>query len=78
MILDVKFLDVSTGFVFAGSDPDIAKSHGLILKTTNGRTWRTVYTSARPFELMWKGAFPSGPRWTPAICRAWAPWTIAC
>ncbi|MCX5743770.1 MAG: hypothetical protein NT062_14860, partial [Proteobacteria bacterium] len=60
MILDVKFQDVSTGFVFAGSDPDVTKSHGLIARTTDaGRTWKIVYTSTRPYELMWKGAFPS-------------------
>ena len=60
MILDVKFVDVSTGFVFAGSDPDVTASHGLIEKTTDsGRTWRKVYESARPYELLWKGAFPT-------------------
>ena len=60
MILDVKFVDVSTGFLFAGSDPDVTKSNGIIAKTTDsGRTWKIVYRSARPFELMWKGAFPS-------------------
>lgn len=60
MILDVKFLDPSTGFVFAGTDPDAAKSHGLIAKTADGgRTWKTVYESKRPYELMWKGTFPS-------------------
>lgn len=60
MILDVHFVDVSTGFVFAGSDPDVTKSNGVIAKTTDsGRTWKIVYRSARPFELMWKGSFPS-------------------
>ena len=60
MILDVKFLDPSTGFVFAGTDPDAAKSHGLIAKTVDGgRTWKLVYESRRPYELMWKGTFPS-------------------
>lgn len=60
MILDVKFLDPSTGFIFAGSDPDSAKSHGLIAKTSDGgRTWRTVYQSQRPHELMWKGSCPT-------------------
>lgn len=60
MILDVKFQDPSVGFLFAGSDPDVAKSHGLIEKTTDGgRSWRKVYESTRPFELMWKGAFAS-------------------
>jgi photosystem II stability/assembly factor-like uncharacterized protein len=59
-ILDVKFLDPSIGFVFAGSDPDVSKSHGVIVKTTDGgRTWKKVYESTRPYELMWKGAFPS-------------------
>ncbi|HEU0036734.1 MAG TPA: hypothetical protein VFQ53_39245 [Kofleriaceae bacterium] len=60
MILDVKFLDASTGFVFAGTDADAVKSHGLIIKTTDGgRTWKTVYESQRPYELMWKGSCPS-------------------
>ena len=60
MILDVHFLDPSLGFLFAGSDPDVTKSHGLIARTTDaGRTWKIVYESQRPFELMWKGAFPS-------------------
>ncbi len=60
MILDVKFLDASTGFVFAGTDPDAAKSHGLIAKTTDsGRTWKLVYQSKRMYELMWKGTCPS-------------------
>ncbi len=58
MILDVKFVDVSTGFLFAGSDPDVTQSHGVIAKTSDsGRTWKIVYESARPFELMWKGTF---------------------
>lgn len=60
MILDVKFLDPSNGFVFAGSDPDVATSHGLIARTQDGgATWKIVYDSKRPFELMWKGACPS-------------------
>lgn len=60
MILDVHFLDASTGFVFAGDDPDVTKSHGLIARTLDsGLTWQVVYRSQRPFELMWKGAFPS-------------------
>jgi photosystem II stability/assembly factor-like uncharacterized protein len=60
MILDVHFVDVSTGFVYAGSDPDVTKSNGIIAKTTDsGRTWKIVYRSQRPFELMWKGSFPT-------------------
>jgi photosystem II stability/assembly factor-like uncharacterized protein len=60
MILDVKFLDANTGFLFAGTDPDAAASHGLIEKTTDsGHTWKKVYESSRAYEIMWKGAFPS-------------------
>jgi photosystem II stability/assembly factor-like uncharacterized protein len=60
MILDVHFVDVSTGFVFAGSDPDVSVSNGLIVRTVDaGRTWSVVYRSQRPFELMWKASFPS-------------------
>ena len=58
MILDVKFLDADTGFVFAGTDKDNAKSNALILKTSDGgRSWREVYRSARPRELIWKASF---------------------
>lgn len=58
MILDVKFLDPNTGFVFAATNGDIAQSHGLILKTTDGgRSWRQVYRSNRLNEILWKGAF---------------------
>ena len=60
MILDIKFLDVNTGFIFASDDTDVEKSHGLILRTTDsGRSWHPVYRSTRPFELMWKASFPS-------------------
>jgi photosystem II stability/assembly factor-like uncharacterized protein len=58
MILDVKFLNADTGFVFAGSNKDISQSEGLILKTSDGgKTWREVYRSARKFENSWKGSF---------------------
>ncbi|GAA4719141.1 hypothetical protein H9L13_08220 [Sphingomonas lutea] len=58
MILDVKFIDARTGFVFAGSNSDIKDSEALILKTTNGgRTWRPVYRSGRKLENSWKGSF---------------------
>jgi len=60
MILDVKFVNESTGFVCAASDPDVAKSHARILKTVDsGKTWKIVYESARPYEITWKCAFPS-------------------
>lgn len=58
MILDVKFLDPNIGFVFAATSGDVAQSHGLILKTTDGgRTWRKVYESSRLNEIMWKASF---------------------
>jgi len=60
MILDVKFLDPNTGFVFAGSNGDLSRSSALILKTTDGgRTWREVYRSKRDSEIIWKSAFAS-------------------
>jgi photosystem II stability/assembly factor-like uncharacterized protein len=61
MILDVKFVDPNTGFVFAGTSSDVAKSNALILETRNGgRTWREVYRSKRPQEIIWKASFPGG------------------
>lgn len=60
MILDVKFLDPDTGFVFAGSSSDLAKSNALILATSDGgRTWREVYRSQREQEIIWKASFPN-------------------
>ena len=60
MILDVKFLDPNIGFVFAGTSGDVSQSNALILKTTDGgRTWRQVYHSARPMEIIWKASFPN-------------------
>jgi photosystem II stability/assembly factor-like uncharacterized protein len=58
MILDVKFIDPNTGFVFAGTNGDLMQSNALILKTTDGgRTWRQVYRSTRPNEIIWKASF---------------------
>ena len=58
MILDVKFLDPNTGFVFAGTNGDLGKSHALIMKTTDGGlTWRDVYRSERSSEIIWKSSF---------------------
>jgi photosystem II stability/assembly factor-like uncharacterized protein len=60
MIVDVKFFDAMNGVVFAGTDADIERSHALIVATHDGgKSWRKVYTSSRPFELTWKGSFPS-------------------
>ncbi len=58
MILDVKFFDPNTGFVFAATSGDLAQSNGLILKTNDGgRTWRQVYRSSRLNEIIWKASF---------------------
>jgi photosystem II stability/assembly factor-like uncharacterized protein len=60
MILDVKFFDASTGFVFAGTDSDAERSSALILATHDGGdTWTEVYRSTRPLELIWKASFPT-------------------
>jgi photosystem II stability/assembly factor-like uncharacterized protein len=60
MILDVKFLDAQRGLVFSGTDSAVESSNALILRTEDGgETWATVYRSTRPFEITWKGAFPT-------------------
>jgi photosystem II stability/assembly factor-like uncharacterized protein len=61
MILDVKFFDPNTGFVFAATSGDLAQSNALILKTNDGgRTWRQVYRSNRLNEIIWKASFANG------------------
>jgi photosystem II stability/assembly factor-like uncharacterized protein len=61
MILDVKFLDANTGFVFAGTHGDIRQSEGLILKTRDGgKSWKAVYRSGRKMENSWKASFADG------------------
>jgi photosystem II stability/assembly factor-like uncharacterized protein len=58
MILDVKFVDANTGFVFAGTSADASQSEALVLKTSDGgATWREVYRSGRKFENSWKASF---------------------
>jgi photosystem II stability/assembly factor-like uncharacterized protein len=60
MILDVKFRDAYTGYVFAGTSSDVAQSHALILRTADGgKTWREVYHSDRTNEIIWKASFPT-------------------
>ncbi len=60
MILDVKFFDAMNGIVFGASDADVQVSHARILRTDDGgNTWKTAYESKRPFEITWKGSFPS-------------------
>jgi photosystem II stability/assembly factor-like uncharacterized protein len=60
MILDVKFFDAMNGVVFGASDSDVQTSHARIIRTQDGgATWKVVYESKRPFEITWKGSFPT-------------------
>lgn len=60
MILDVKFFDEANGLLFAASDANIERAHGLILSTRDGgTTWTRQYQSMRPFETTWKASFPT-------------------
>jgi photosystem II stability/assembly factor-like uncharacterized protein len=60
MILDVKFFDAMNGVVFGASDANVEVSHARIIRTKDGGvTWNTAYESKRPFEITWKGSFPS-------------------
>lgn len=59
MILDVKFFDENTGLVFASTNASPNSAQGLVLRTEDGgKSWREVYRSGRPFELIWKASFP--------------------
>jgi photosystem II stability/assembly factor-like uncharacterized protein len=59
MILDVTFFGENTGLVFAATNVDPAQAEGLVLRTEDGgKTWREVYRSGRPYELIWKASFP--------------------
>jgi photosystem II stability/assembly factor-like uncharacterized protein len=60
MILDIHFVDADTGFIAGASEPEEAKAHARILKTTDGgKSWRAVYDSDRAGDNNWKLAFPS-------------------
>jgi photosystem II stability/assembly factor-like uncharacterized protein len=60
MILDVYFQTPEIGLLCAGSDADVSRSNALILRTKDGgKTWKKVYQSTRPYELTWKGSFPT-------------------
>ena len=60
MILDIRFLDRTTGFIAGASQSDEEEAHARILKTTDGgATWRAVFDSPRPGDNTWKLAFPS-------------------
>ena len=59
-ILDIKFISAEVGFIAAASDSNVQNSRGRILRTGDGgRTWSPVYQGERPWELIWKLAFPS-------------------
>ncbi len=60
MILDVKFLNAKEGFICGASSGDVAASNAVILRTEDGgKSWKKVYQSTRPYELTWKGSFPT-------------------
>lgn len=60
MVTDVKFLSESVGFVVGGTNSSVAVSNAVILKTLDGgESWSRVYTSTRPYELVWKVSFPT-------------------
>ena len=61
MVTDVKFLSPNVGFVVGGSSSSVASSNAVIIKTRDGgQTWTRVYTSSRPYELVWKLSMPDG------------------
>jgi len=59
-ITDVKFFDEMHGMVIGSDDASIERAHAVVVTTGDGgQTWQRAYTSARPFEMAWKVAFPS-------------------
>lgn len=60
MIMDVKFFNPDTGFVFAGTHAEIEEASASILMTTDGgETWQKMFTSSRIHEICWKISFPT-------------------
>jgi photosystem II stability/assembly factor-like uncharacterized protein len=60
MILDIKFLTATHGFVAASAPSDKGEGDARILRTTDGgKTWDAVYKSGRPLENCWKMSWPS-------------------
>jgi len=60
MILDIKFLSPTTGFVCAASSSDLEQAQALILRTEDGgQTWQEAYRGTRNFENCWKMCFPT-------------------
>ncbi len=76
MITDLFFSSPDTGYVFGGTDANIQLAHAKILRTTDGgKSWSSVYESARPFEIIWKAHFP-GRRTAYATLLSYAPNTL--
>ena len=60
MVLDLEFVDASTGILSAATTADAKTSNALILRTTDGgASWTPRYRSTRPYELTWKSSFPT-------------------
>lgn len=60
MLLDIKMTSHSTGFICGGTQADVQQANANILRTTDaGRTWTEVFRTNRPFEITWKGSFPT-------------------
>jgi photosystem II stability/assembly factor-like uncharacterized protein len=60
MITDVKFLSESVGYVVGGTNSAVEQSNAVILKTVDGgASWKVVYQSTRPLEIIWKIAWPT-------------------
>jgi len=60
MILDIKFVSPTVGFLAAASDASVDKSNALVLRTKDaGKSWHPVYRSKRPWEITWKLSFPT-------------------
>ena len=60
MILDIHFVDETTGFIAGASEAEEARAHARILKTTDGgKSWRAVFDSDRAGDINWKLAFPN-------------------
>lgn len=60
MILDVHFLEPSTGFVCTATPVAEGMGEAQILRTTDGgKSWKPVYRSGRTNENVWKMSWPS-------------------
>lgn len=59
-ILDIRFTTERVGHIAGASDSDVEASNAVILRTIDGgASWRRVYRSTRPFEIVWKLSFPT-------------------